>query len=66
VTAQAVCPTGKRVLGGAGSVQGVPTGVWLHSGVTDFPGYSSYDVTGVNTTAQTQQVNSTAMCANVG
>ena len=65
-TAQAACPTGERVLGGAGSVQGVPTGVWLHMGITDFPGFSSYDVIGVNTTAFTQQINSVAMCANVG
>jgi len=64
--AQAACPTGKRVLGGAGSVQGIPTGVWLHTGVTDFPGFSGYDVYAVNTTAFTQQINSVAMCANVG
>jgi hypothetical protein len=64
--AQAACPAGKRVLGGAGSVQGVPTGVWLHTGVTDFPGFSGYDVYAVNTTAQDHQINSTAICANVG
>ena len=63
--AQAACPTGKRVLGGGGSVQGIPTGVWLHTGVTDFPGFSGYDVYAVNTTAQTQQINAVAMCANV-
>ena len=65
-TAQAACPTGKRVLGEAGSVQGVPTGVWLHTGVIDFTGFSAYDVYAVNTTSQTQQINSVAMCAEVG
>lgn len=65
-TAQAACPAGKRALGGAGSVQGVPTGVWLHTQFTDFPGFSSYDVIATNTTAFTQQINSTAVCANVG
>ena len=64
-TAQAQCPTGEKVLGGAGSVQGVPTGVWLHTQVTEFGNFSSYDVIGVNTTTTTQQINSTAICANV-
>lgn len=66
VNAQAVCPSGKQVLGGAGSVQGVPTGVWLHTQITDAPGIpSSYDVIAVNTTQGTQQINSTATCAYV-
>ncbi len=64
-TAQAQCPTGEKVLGGAASVQGVPTGVWLHTGITEFGNFSSYDVIAVNTTATTQQINSTAICANV-
>jgi hypothetical protein len=64
-TAQAQCPAGEKVLGGAGSVQGVPTGVWLHTGVTEFGDFSSYDVIAVNTTATTQQINSTAICAKV-
>lgn len=64
-TAQAQCPTGEKVLGGAASVQGVPTGVWLHTQVTEFGNFSSYDVIAVNTTATTQQINSTAICANV-
>jgi hypothetical protein len=64
-TAQAPCPTGEKVLGGAASVQGVPTGVWLHTQVTEFGNFSSYDVIAVNTTATTQQINSTAICANV-
>ena len=65
VEAQAQCPSGEVVLGGAGGVQGVPTGVWLHTQVTEFPGFSSYDVIGVNTTSTTQQINSTAICARV-
>jgi hypothetical protein len=66
-TAQAVCPTGKKVIGGAGSVQGVPTGVWLHTNATTEPsgGPSYYDVIGVNTTATTVQLNSVAICAIV-
>ena len=64
-TAQAPCPTGEKVLGGAASVQGVPTGVWLHTGVTESGNFSSYDVIAVNTTATTQQINSTAICAKV-
>jgi hypothetical protein len=64
-TAQAQCPAGEKVLGGAGSVQGVPTGVWLHTQVTEFANFSSYDVIAVNTTNTTQQINSTAICANV-
>ena len=49
--AQAACPSGKRALGGAGAVQGVPTGVWLHTQITDLPGFSSYDVIAINTTS---------------
>jgi hypothetical protein len=64
-TAQAQCPAGEKVLGGAASVQGVPTGVWLHTQVTEFGDFSSYDVIAVNTTATTQQINSTAICAKV-
>jgi hypothetical protein len=64
-TAQAQCPAGEKVLGGAGSVQGVPTGVWLHTQVTEVGDFSSYDVIAVNTTAVTQQINSTAICAKV-
>ena len=64
-TAQAQCPPGEKVLGGAASVQGVPTGVWLHTQVTEFGDFSSYDVIAVNTTATTQQINSTAICAKV-
>jgi len=63
--AQARCPNGKKVIGGAASVQGVPSGVWLHTGHTEFPGGDSYDVIAVNTTASPQQVNSLAFCANV-
>jgi hypothetical protein len=64
-TAQAQCPAGEKVLGGAASVQGVPTGVWLHTQVTEVGDFSSYDVIAVNTTGTTQQINSTAICAKV-
>jgi hypothetical protein len=60
--AQAHCPSGKKVIGGAGSVQGLPTGVWLHTGVTL---QEYWDVYGTNTTASPQQLNSIAICANV-
>lgn len=62
---QARCPVGKRVLGGAASVQGVPSGVWLHTGHTAFSSGDSYDVIAVNTTAFPQQVNSIAFCGTV-
>ena len=61
-SAQAHCPNGKKVLGGAASVQGVPSGVFLHTNLTltEF-----YDAIAVNTTALSQQVNAVAICANV-
>ena len=62
---QARCPVGKRVLGGAASVQGVPSGVWLHTGHTAFSTGDSYDVIAVNTTAFPQQINSLAFCGTV-
>lgn len=61
-TAQAECPAGKTVIGGTASVQGVPTGVWMHTQVTLT---KFFDVIATNTTALTQQVNSTAICATV-
>ncbi len=61
-TAQAECPAGKTVIGGTASVQGVPTGVWMHTQVTLT---KFFDVIATNTTAFTQQVNSTAICATV-
>jgi len=61
-SAQAHCPNGKKVLGGAASVQGVPSGVFMHTNVTltEF-----YDNIVVNTTAVPQQANAVAICANV-
>lgn len=61
-TAQAECPAGKTVIGGTSSVQGVPTGVWMHTQVTLT---TFFDVIATNTTALTQQVNATAICATV-
>ena len=61
-SAQAHCPNGKKVIGGAASVQGVPSGVFLHTNVTltEF-----YDAIAVNTTSLSRQVNAVAICANV-
>jgi hypothetical protein len=64
-TAQAPCPSGKKVIGGAGSVQGVPGGVFLHTGITEAGAISYFDVYAVNTTAFSQQVNALAICASV-
>jgi hypothetical protein len=61
-SAQAGCPSGKRVIGGAASVQGVPSGVFLHTNLT---GTQFYDAIAVNTTATPQQVNAVAICANI-
>lgn len=61
-TAQAECPAGKAVIGGTASVQGVPTGVWMHTQVTLT---RFFDVIATNTTAFTQQVNSAAICATI-
>ena len=51
--------------GGAGSVQGVPSGIWLHTGHTAFSSGDSYNVIAVNTTAFPQQINSLAFCGTV-
>lgn len=61
-TAQAHCPSGKKVIGGAAGVQGVPSGVFIHTNLTltEF-----YDAHAVNTTGVSQQVNAVAICANV-
>ena len=64
--AQAVCPSGKKVLGGAASVQGVPTGVSIHTQVTQGGSSSSYDAIFTNTSATARQLNATAICATVG
>jgi hypothetical protein len=60
--AQAACPSGKKVIGGAGSVQGLPPGVFIHTQVVEPSIYGAY---AVNTTAVSQQVNATAICATV-
>ncbi len=61
-TAQAECPVGKTVIGGTASVQGVPTGVWMHTSITLT---RFFDVHATNTTTLAQQINSTAICAVV-
>lgn len=63
---QATCPTGKKVLGGAASVQGVPTGVSIHTQLTEGGNSSSYDAILTNTSATSRQLNATAICATVG
>jgi hypothetical protein len=61
-SAQAGCPNGKKVVGGAASVQGVPSNVFIHTNVTLD---RFYDAIVVNKTALTQQVNAVAICATV-
>lgn len=61
-SAQAACPVGKKVIGGAASVQGVPKNVFIHTNLTLD---RFYDAIAVNTTAVSQQVNAVAICANV-
>ena len=60
--AQAACPSGKKVIGGAGSAQGLPPGVFIHTQVVEPNIYGTY---AMNTTAVSQQVNATAICATV-
>lgn len=61
--AQAACPEGKKVLGGAASIQGVPAnGGRIYTGVTLDRFYDAYYT---NPTQQAQQLNSTAICAVV-
>lgn len=64
-SAQATCPNGKSVLGGAASVQEVPTGVSIHTQVTVVGASSSYDAIYTNTAAVARQLNATAICAKV-
>jgi hypothetical protein len=64
-SAQAACPSGTRVLGGAASVQGVPTGVSIHTGVTVSGSSYFYDAIYTNTSATSQQLNAIAICARV-
>jgi hypothetical protein len=64
--AQARCPSGKKVLGGAAGVQQVPTGVSIHTQVTEVGTSFSYDAIFTNTSAVSRQLNATAICAIVG
>jgi hypothetical protein len=59
---QVGCPSGKKVIGGAGNVQLLPSGVFVFTNLT---GQQFYDVFARNTTASPQQVNAVAICANV-
>ncbi len=61
-SAQAACPVGKKVIGGAGSIQTIPAGVWLSTGITSDRYYDAY---ALNTTAVARQVNAVAICAKV-
>jgi hypothetical protein len=65
-SAQAACPSGKKVLGGAASVQGVPTDVSIHTQVTESGTSSFYQAIYTNTSTTTRQLNATAICATVG
>ena len=64
-SAQATCPSGKKVLGGAASVQEVPTGVSIPTQLTEVGASSSYDAIFTNTSAVPRQLNATAICAKV-
>ena len=62
-TAQAACPVGKKVIGGAASIQGVPAdATTIHTNLTLD---RFYDAHYVNTSAQPRQLNSVAICATV-
>ena len=60
--AQAACPAGKKVIGGAGSVQTIPAGSPVHTSLT---GDDNFNVDFVNTSTVTRQVNAIAICATV-
>ena len=62
-SAQAACPVGKKVIGGAASIQGVPGNAsTIHTNLTLD---RFYDALYVNTSAQPRQLNSVAICAIV-
>lgn len=62
-SAQAACPTGKKVIGGAASIQGVPSNATtIHTNLTLD---RFYDAHYVNTSAQPRQLNAVAICAIV-
>jgi hypothetical protein len=60
-SAQAHCPTGKKVIGGAANVQLLPQ-VIIHTNLT---GDDNYDALAVNKTASPIQLNVVAICATV-
>lgn len=62
-TAQAACPVGKKVIGGAASIQVVPSNATtIHTNLTLD---RFYDAHYVNTSTQPRQLNSVAICAIV-
>jgi hypothetical protein len=62
-SAQAACPVGKKVIGGAASIQGVPSNAsTIHTNLTLD---RFYDAHYVNTFTQPRQLNSVAICAIV-
>jgi hypothetical protein len=60
-SAQAHCPTGKKVIGGAANVQLLPQ-VIIHTNLT---GDDNFDALAVNKTASPIQLNAVAICATV-
>ena len=61
--AQAACPGGKKVIGGAASIQGVPSNAsTIHTNLTLD---RFYDAHYANTSTQPRQLNSVAICATV-
>lgn len=60
-TAQAVCPAGKKVVGGAASVQEVPTGLTIHTQINE----TYYTAYLTNTSNVNRQLNAVAVCAMV-
>lgn len=60
--AQAACPAGKKVIGGAGNVQTIPANSPVHTSLT---GDNFFNVDFVNTSNVTRQLNAIAICANV-
>ena len=60
--AQAACPAGKKVIGGAGNVQTIPAASPVHTSLT---GDDHFNVDFVNTSNVTRQLNAIAICATV-
>lgn len=60
--AQAACPAGKKVIGGAGNVQTIPAASPVHTSLT---GDDHFNVDFVNTSTVTRQLNAIAICATV-